>query len=77
MLDYAANAVVYWPVEGLKPSLRQPVVPRASDPKEKPRVFLDALGDLEAFWGKAKTNLQAGKVRILFLADKISAEHGV
>jgi len=42
-----------------------------SDPKEKLIEFLGALGNLEAFWGKAKTNLQAGKVRMLFLADKI------
>jgi hypothetical protein len=45
--------------------------------KEKLRVFLGALGDLEAFRGKAKTNLQAGKVQMLFLVDKISAEYSV
>ena len=30
--------------------------------------------DLEGFWQKVKTNLQAGKVRLIFVADEIPTE---
>lgn len=44
---------------------------------EREKVLLDTFGpdfDQEAFWEKVKTNLQAGKVRMLFVADLIPAE---
>jgi hypothetical protein len=74
MLDYAANAVVYWPVEEIKAKFEATCNADGKDPQEKLREFLDASEDSETFWGKAKTNLQAGKVRMLFVADKIPAE---
>jgi hypothetical protein len=52
--------------------LRQTCNAEGSDPEEKLREFLD-LGIWKRF-GEAKTNLQAGKVRMLFVADKILAE---
>jgi len=36
--------------------------------------FLGADADEEQFWQKAKTNLQAGRIRIVFVADEIPAE---
>jgi hypothetical protein len=71
MLDYAANAVVYWPVE----TIRAEFEAHHEDPQQ---VIADFLGDTETeedeFWQKAKTNLQAGKVRLVFVADVIPAE---
>jgi hypothetical protein len=74
MLDYAANAVVYWPVEEIKAKFEATCNAEGNDPAEKLREFLGDAGDWDAFWDKAKTNLQAGKVRMLFVADKIPAE---
>ena len=71
MLDYAANAVVYWPVE----TIRAEFEAKHEDPE---RVVADLLDnadiDEEEFWQWAKTNLQAGKVRLVFLADEIPTE---
>ncbi len=71
MLDYAANAVVYWPVETLRS--------RFEEDREEPEQALaelleDVDADQEEFWQKVKTNLQAGKVRLIFVADEIPAE---
>ena len=30
--------------------------------------------DLDAFWAKAKANLRAGRIRMLFVADRIPAD---
>jgi hypothetical protein len=71
MLDYAANAVVYWPVE----TIRAEFEANQEDPQQ---LIADLLGDAETddenFWQKAKTNLQAGRVRLVFVADEIPAE---
>jgi hypothetical protein len=36
--------------------------------------FLEQDEDPNVFWGKVKTNLQAGKVRLVFVADEIPSE---
>ena len=71
MLDYAANAVVYWPVEKIISSFENTC---QDDPAEVLSEFLGPDGDVEDFWLKVKTNLQAGKVRMLFVADEIPKE---
>lgn len=74
MLDYAANAVVYWPIDTLKDEFRQQCERRNADPDIELAGFLGPGQDPEAFWQQAKTNLQAGKVRLLFVADEIPPE---
>jgi len=74
MLDYAANAVVYWPVEEIRAKFEDTCSKRSLDPDDVLRDFLKDSNDFEAFWQKAKTNLQAGKIRMLFVADKIPQE---
>lgn len=73
MLDYAANAVVYWPAEEIRAKYETTYNADGINPEETLREFLGDRGNLDAFWDKAKTNLQAGKVRMLFVADKIHA----
>jgi hypothetical protein len=74
MLDYAANSVVYWPVEGLQADLE--ITSRAQG-----KSSAEALSELqgpeaseEEFWLKVKTNLEAGRIRLLFVADAIPSE---
>jgi len=71
MLDYAANAVVYWPVETLRTRLEE-------GRGESEQDLADFLGtpdaDPEEFWRRVKTNLQAGKVRLIFVSDEIPTE---
>jgi hypothetical protein len=74
MLDYAANAVVYWPVETIRAKFEQACGSRGDDPAAVLGAFLGAGADAEQFWQRAKTNLQAGKVRLVFVADVIPPE---
>ncbi|MDP9371162.1 MAG: hypothetical protein M3Q65_01625 [Chloroflexota bacterium] len=75
MLDYAANAVVYWPVEALRAQFEAQCGAAGSDPAEEVRTLLgDPEADADVFWRQAKTNLQAGRMRLVFLADVIPPE---
>src|SRR4030095_2414145 len=65
MLDYAANAVVYWPVETIRATFETTCGKAGRDPQQ---LFAECFGsdvDSEAFWGSVKTNLQAGRIRML------------
>lgn len=77
MLDYAANAVAYWPLEDLRLAFENGAAGRGEDPTELIRRHFDA-GDSEdcvgAFWEKVKLNLQAHRVRLIFVADVIPPE---
>lgn len=68
MLDCVANAVAYWPMDRLRVRFEE----GHEDPEQR---LIDILGgpdaDLEDFWQKVKTNLQAGRMRLIFVADKI------
>lgn len=74
MLDYAANAVVYWPIESIRAQFDANSQAQGLDPEERLSEFLEPDSDSEQFWQKAKTNLQAGKVRMIFIADEIPTE---
>jgi hypothetical protein len=74
MLDYAANAVVYWPVEEIRGRFTSRCEAEGMDPEDQLGAFLDGDRDAATFWDKVKTNLQAGKVRMLFVADVVPPE---
>lgn len=74
MLDYAANAVVYWPIEKLRAMFEATCAERSIEPELEVESFLGGQKDAEGFWQQAKTNLQAGRVRLVFVADEIPAE---
>jgi hypothetical protein len=78
MLDYAANAIVYWPVENIRSKFDAACERKGAEPVQTVADFVGADASdqsaVEAFWGSVKTNLQAGKVRLVFLADKIPTE---
>jgi len=75
MLDYAANAVMYWPIENIRSKFEAYCTLRGLDPNHQLLDFLDSdLDDsvlVEEFWDKVKINLQAGKIRLVFVADEI------
>jgi hypothetical protein len=74
MLDYAANAVIYWPIEKVRAQFETNCQSLGIDPEQVLSEFLGPEADQDAFWQKAKTNLQAGRVRMLFVADVIPPE---
>ena len=74
MLDYAANAVLYLPIQTIRERFEAQCENRGRTPGQE---LLDTLGisdDGETFWQKVKVNLQAGKVRLVFVADEIPSE---
>ena len=74
MFDYAANAILHWPAEALRGRFEARYVLSGKTPAE---ALADELGvepDVDAFWAKVKANLQAGRIRMLFVADRIPPE---
>ncbi len=72
MLDYAANAVAYLPVETIRARFEETC--QGHDPGQVIREAFGSEIDPEDFWLKVKTNLQAGKIRMIFVADEIPTE---
>lgn len=73
MLDYAANAVVYWPLEQIRAEFEATCSSSGSDSNQVLQRFLEDQ-QAESFWQNVKTNLQAGRIRMVFVADKIPKE---
>jgi len=74
MLDYAANAVTYWSLNEIRNKYETYCETRNIDPEIKIQELIDETGDVEKFWDSVGTNLKAGKIRMLFIADKIPKE---
>ena len=74
MLDYAANAVVNWSIGAIRASFAA----QCEEDNKSPEVELDRLlgegADVEAFWKEVETNFQAGRIRMIFVADTIPSE---
>ena len=75
MLDYAANAIAFWPMAYVRAQLEANLMKQGEDPDEIVSQFLQVEGvdetAVDAFWQTVKTNLQAKKVRLIFVADEI------
>ena len=75
MLDYAANSVVYWPVERMRQRFEHTCAGENRDPEEALKVLLsDPEAQPDAFWGQVDLNLRAGRIRMVFVADIIHPE---
>ena len=74
MLDYAANGVAYWPVESIRAMYEARVQAAGLDAVATLAEFLGPSSDPEALWASVKVNLQAGRVRLVFVADEIPPE---
>lgn len=75
MLDYAANAVAYWPLETLRARFEATCARDEKDPNHLLASLLQVEETdeekLEQFWQQVKTNLKAGRLRLIFAADEI------
>lgn len=74
MLDYAANAITYWPVERIQAEIESVAAHRGLDPDMLIQEFLGEDQDILEYWQKVKTNLSNGKIRLIFVADEIPKE---
>jgi len=72
MLDYASNSLIYLPVEVIISNL----ISKYPD-RDQEELLFEKLGlemSPEKFWEQVKTNLQVGKIRLVFVADRIPTE---
>lgn len=74
MLDYASNAIVYWSLDKIKAFFEASCEKNNLDPEKVLNQFIDEDKDPEEFWSNVKINLQAGKIRLVFVADIIPFE---
>jgi len=74
LLDYAANAVLYWDLEQIRNQFDLRCKKLGLNPDEELQNFLGPDNDQTAFWEKVKTNLEAEKIRLIFVADRIPQE---
>lgn len=74
MLDYAANGPVHWSLEQITAAFERRCHVQGLDSSAVLEEFMDGDGDLDSFWQTVKTNLQAGRIRLLFVADEIPRE---
>jgi hypothetical protein len=71
MLDYAANASIYWTVETIRGMFVSNWETSGHNPEAVLSEFINEEMEPEEFWNRVKTNLQAGKIRLVFAADTI------
>ena len=72
MLDYAANALSHWNLEAIKARFDA-----EHDEMDAAEVLATHLGpdvDPDLYWERVGTNLAAGRVRLVFVADVIPPE---
>jgi hypothetical protein len=78
MLDYAANAKVYWPEDRIR-AMAASTCGSIEALEAQLRKFLgsselDEEVDIEAYWASVERHLRNGEVRLLFVADSIPTE---
>lgn len=75
MLDYAANGVRYWPAAGLQAAFEATQTAAGSNSAEAiAELRDDATLSVEDFFAQVETNLRAGRLRLVFVADVIPDE---
>ena len=73
MLDYAANGVAYWPIDQIVDTFNATVAKSGGDPEQRLRQFLQER-EPERFWRQVEANLRSGRIRMVFVADRIPQE---
>jgi hypothetical protein len=75
MLDYAANAVNYWRADALATDFADTCKADGVDPITKlSKLLLTDAPDQDAFWRSVQANLSSGRIRMVFVADRIEKE---
>ncbi len=74
MLDYAANGTAYWTAESIRSAFEATCNKKGRDPDQEIQERIGPELDISRFWAQVKTNLEAQKVRLLFVADVIPRE---
>ena len=72
MLEYAAHAAQTWKADELRAAFEESCTARGRDPDDELAGLLqEETPDGDGFWRQVVTNLAAGRLRLLFIADDI------
>ena len=72
MLEYAAHAAQSWTPDELRRTFERTCTEREKDPDEELAGLLqDGDPDADGFWKQVVTNLDASRLRLLFVADDV------
>lgn len=74
LLEYGAHAVLYWPVERIIAELERRCEEEHIDLESALSDVLSPDSDSDQYWDRVRTNLQAGHIRLVFVADVIPRE---
>jgi len=74
LLEYAANASFYWSVDKIKTCFENKCAQKNENADSLLAQFLEDRTSPEEYWQQVKTNLQAGRLRLIFVADAIPNE---
>lgn len=74
MIEYAANAVSYWAIDKIRLHYETRCEELGLNPDQELMDNLQIELEYEDYWEKVTTNLNTGKIRMLFIADKIPFE---
>jgi hypothetical protein len=74
MLDYAANCASYWSIEALQSGFEQTCIQSGKSSESEMSALIGEEQSVEEFWKLVKTNLQAQRIRMLFVGDVIPME---
>jgi hypothetical protein len=76
LLEYAAHAAQTWSADELRRTFRASTIARDGDPDKELATLLQVDSEREAdqFWEQVAENLDARRLRLLFVADEIPAE---
>jgi hypothetical protein len=73
MLDYAANGPKYWPMAELRSAFEARLDAEGRDAEAWLSEHL-GVEDMVDFWQRVETNLRAGRLRLVFVADRLPTE---
>ena len=74
ILEYAANALVHWPVEKIIADFQTQHSDEDPNTDQLLSRFLQEEQTAKGFWQAVETNLQAGRIRLVIVADTIPPE---
>ena len=75
MLDYAANGTKYWPLTKLQQAVEETAASDSTTADDLIRELRDDPDtDIDEFWRIVQSNLSAGRIRMVFVADKLPGE---
>lgn len=74
ILDYASNSVAYWSVQEIISLFETSCEENNLIPEAELKRLLQDEEEISDFWEMVSTNLKAGKIRMLVVADKIPKE---